>query len=239
MHFSHSYFNRKGFINGGCLIILITIALLWSGGQEIYTSIKNQHPLEITCQNYLKTKPTAEWVKVTDARLDFLNCAVLKSRFVGTISEVFIPLRGAETKQGEPIQLLVSSKNPEMITLVDTMCQALENAKSPGDLKPEMLMKLTQTQNISGLVRFGINSDSKTVEKLGKLDLPLATDYVILNEGEAPSATKGLILFGLGLLLLGYQVRKALKAPSPPPSAPNLPPLDTPSIGVPPSLPPR
>ncbi|MCX6857197.1 MAG: hypothetical protein NTV80_20090 [Verrucomicrobia bacterium] len=219
--------------------MIITLALLWGGGQEIYTSLKNQQPLEISCQEYLKTKPTAEWVNVTEARLDFLNCALLKSRLGDTVKEVFIPLRGTEAKQGEPIQLLLASKKPEMISLVDSMSQALATAKSPSDLTPELLAKLTEPIKVSGLIRFGINSDSKTTEKLGKLDLPLATDYAILNDGEEPSAIKGLILFGLGLLLLGYQIRKALREPPPPPSTPNLPARGMPNAAMPPELPPR
>ena len=208
-------------------------------GQEIYTSIKNQKPLEITCQEYLRTKPSAEWVNVTQARLDYFNCAVLKSRFDDTITEVFVPLRGTEAKHGDMIQLLVASKKPEMIHLVDSMCRALETAKSPTDLQPDLLAKLTETIDVSGLVRFGINSDSKTLEKLGKLDLPLAKDYVILNDGEQPSAIKGLILFGLGLLLLGYQIRKALRTPTAAPTAPNLPPRDLSNSSIPPQLPPH
>jgi hypothetical protein len=91
-------------------------------------------------------------------------------------------------------------------------------------LKPELVAKRRDIQTVSGLIRFGIHADSKTEGKLAKLNLPLAKDYLMLNEGESPSAMKGIIMFGLGLLLLGYQIRKALTAPDSKAPPPNLPP---------------
>lgn len=219
----------RGFINGGCLLIIITLGLLWGGGQEIYTSIRNQKPLVMTCQEYLDQRPSSEWVTLTDARLDFLNSAVLKSKLGDRTKEVFIPLKGKNDNPERAIQLLLASDSAETISLMDTMSVALEKAKTPADVSPDILEKFREVKTVSGLIRFGINADSRTEEKLAKLGLPLAADYVMLNEGKSPSAVTGLIMFGLGLLLVGYQVRKALAAPNDTAPPPNLPPRnDTP-----------
>jgi len=187
----------------------------------------------MTCQEYLDKRPSAEWVTLTDTRLDFLNSAVLKSKLGDRTKEVFIPLKGKNDNPDKAIQLLLASDSAETIGLMEAMSDALGKAKSPSDLSPEILGKFREFKTVSGLIRFGINADSRTEEKLAKLGLPLADNYVMLSEGKSPSATTGLMLFGLGLLLVGYQVRKALAAPQAPPPNPNLPPKDD----APPALP--
>jgi hypothetical protein len=225
----------QGFINGGCLLLMVMIALLWGGGQGLYTAFKNRQPLVITCQEYLDQRPSAEWVTITEARFDFLNSAVSQSKIGDRTTEVFIPLRGKAENPDREIQLLLASKKPETISLMENMSANFESAKTPSDIRPEFMKKIAEVQTVSGLIRFGINADSKTEQKLAKLNLPLAKNFVMLNEGDEPSLAGSGLAFGLGLLLLAYQIRKATRTPDSPPPPPNLPPR----VESPPSLPAR
>lgn len=121
----------QGFINGGCLLLIVMVTLLWGGGQGLYTAFKNRQPLVITCQEYLDQRPSAEWVTITEARFDFLNSAVMQSKIGDRTTEVFIPLRGKVDNPDRSIQLLLASKKPETISLLENISANFESTKNP------------------------------------------------------------------------------------------------------------
>jgi hypothetical protein len=82
-----------------------------------------------------------------------------------------------------------------------------------------------RVRDISGLVRFGIDADSKTRDKLAGLRMRLAKDFIILDEGKKPELGLSLILLVIGLIgaVIAFK-RTANKPPhAPPPPPPNLP----------------
>ncbi|WP_397383209.1 hypothetical protein [Prosthecobacter sp.] len=213
-----------GFISLGCLGYLIVIALLWGGGQGVYTALKNRQPLQITVSDYIAKKPNAEWVTLKDAQLNLLEAAH-KER-LGKISEIFIPVRPKGESTDGPVHILLSTKD-------DTIVAALEDLnKSSGTMKEALNAasrhadKLFMQKDVSGLIRFGIDSDDKTRAKLAKLDMKLAPDFVIMNDGAAPSLLGSMSMLGIGVLIGFFKLRKAGKSEpaTPPPPAPNLPP---------------
>lgn len=227
-----SSLSNAAFVRGGCIMLIVMVALLWGGGQEIFTAIKNRKPVVMTCKDYAQNPPSAEWVTVTDARFDFVNAAFSQSKVGKDIKEVFIPLRCQGESFDSPIKILMASKKPETLQMMDGLHQLLDGSKTSAN-QDTAITKLGELHSVSGLVRFGIRSDSKTLEQLGELHLPLAANYVVINEGEEPNAVVGLIMFGIGLLLLGYNIKRALKSPDLAPAPSKLPPP------LPPPLPPQ
>ena len=213
-----------GFISLGCLGYLIAIALLWGGGQGVYTALKNRQPLEITVTDYIAKKPNAEWVTLKDAQLNLLEAAHKEQ--LGKISEIFIPIRPKGESTDGPVHILLSTKDDAIVAALEdlnksggTMKEALNAASRHAD-------KLFMQKDVSGLIRFGIDSDDKTRDKLAKLDMKLTQDFVIMNDGAAPSLFGSMSMLGLGLVVGFFMLRKAGKSEpvTTPPPAPNLPP---------------
>lgn len=213
-----------GFISLGCLGYLIVIALLWGGCQGVYTALKNRQPLEVTVSDYIAKKPDAEWVTLKDAQLNLLEAAHKEQ--LGKISEIFIPVRPKGESTDAPVHILLSTKD-------DTILAALEDLNKSGDNMKEALNaasrhadKLFMQRDVSGLIRFGIDSDDKTRGKLARLDMKLVPDFVILNDGAAPSLLGSMSMLGIGGLIGFFMLRKAGKSEpaAPPPPPPNLPP---------------
>lgn len=213
-----------GFISLGCIGYLIVIALLWGGSQGVYTALKNRQPLEVTVSDYIAKKPNAEWVTLKDAQLNLLEAAH-KER-LGKISEIFIPVRPKGESTDGPVHILLSTKDDAIVAALEdlnksggTMKEALNAASRHAD-------KLFMQKDVSGLIRFGIDSDDKTRAKLAKLDMKLAPDFVIMNDGAAPSLFGSMSMLGIGVLIGFFMLRKAGKSEpaAPPPPAPNLPP---------------
>lgn len=216
------HLKKQGFINLGCLGLAITIALLWGGGQGIYTALKNREPLKMTFREYEEKRPTAEWVSLSDAQLNLLNSAYVTSRFSDEIKEVYIAVEAVGDRSEKAALVLLASKDKELIDMMNSSSIQMNALKSPGDMTPELLKSLFPTRVVTGLVRFGIDADSKTRDKLAKLDLSLAKDFIIINDGEEPKlgVSVGMLIGGL---VLGFFILSRSSRETPPPSPPPLP----------------
>lgn len=213
-----------GFISLGCLGYLIVIALLWGGCQGVYTAVKNRKPLEITVSDYIAQKPSAEWVTLMDAQLNLLEAAH-KER-LGKISEIFIPVRPKGESTDAPVHILLSTKDDAIVAALEDLNKSTGTMKEAMNAASRHADKLFMQKDVSGLIRFGIDSDDKTRRKLAKLDMKLASDFVILNDGAAPSLFGGVSMLGLGMVVGFFMLRGVGKSDSksPPPLPPNLPP---------------
>jgi hypothetical protein len=215
---------QEGFVNLGCLGYLIAIAMLWGGGQGVYTALKNRAPLEITVAEYLKTKPDAEWVVLQDAQLNLLEAA--RRERLGKITEVFIPVRAPDDAGKGAVHILMSTKNEDILTALHDMEKSGGSTKEALEAASRHADKLFMRRDVTGLIQFGIDSDTKTRNKLAGLQMNLAKDFVILEEGKAPEMGLSIGMLGLGVLVGFFMLRGAARNTSaqPPPPAPNLPP---------------
>lgn len=213
-----------GFISLGCLGYLIVIALLWGGCQGVYTALKNRQPLEITVAGYIAQKPNAEWVTLKDAQLNLLEAA--HKGHLGKISEIFIPVRPKGETTEAPVHILLSTKDKDIVSALEDFNKPAATKKEVMDAASRHADKLFMQKDVSGLIRFGIDSDDKTRGKLSKLDMNLAPDFVILNDGGSPNLGGSVSMVGIGLLVGFFMLRRAGKSASepPPPPPPNLPP---------------
>jgi len=220
----HPLNHPPGFISLGCLGYLIVIGLLWGGCQGVYTALKNRHPLEITVADYIAQQPNAEWVTLKDAQLNLLEAAH-KGR-LGNITEIFIPVRPKGESKDAQVHILLSTKDAAIVAALEDMNRSSGTMKDAIDAASRHADKLFMQKDISGLIRFGFDSDTKTRDKLARLDMKLAADFVILNDGATPSLFGGISMLGGGLLIGVFMLRSAGKSTSatPPPLPPNLPP---------------
>ncbi|MEN3942736.1 hypothetical protein WJU23_15660 [Prosthecobacter sp. SYSU 5D2] len=210
--------SRRGFISLGCLGFIVAIALIWGGGQGLYTALKNREPLKMTFKEYEEKRPDAEWVSLSEAQLNLLNSAYTTSRLNDEIKELYISVEAVGDRSEKPALVLLETKDPGLIAQMNT----LGAMKSPDDLTPDLLSALFPTRQITGLVQYGIDADSKTREKLAKLDLSLAPDFIIITDGGEPNLVVSAVMLVAGLLLLFFMLR-GKKEPPAAPKPPDLP----------------
>lgn len=213
-----------GFIRLGCLGYIIAIAMLWGGGQGVYTALKNRSPLEIAVADYVKAKPDAEWVVLKNAQLNLLEAAHRER--LGKITEVFIPVRSPDEAIDGKVQVLMSTKNKDILDALADLENSSDTEKGVLEAASRHADRLFMRRDVTGLIQFGIDSDSKTRDKLAGLDMNLAKDFVILEEGKSPELGGSVITLLFGLVVGVFMLRRAAKTPTGPPPlpAPNLPP---------------
>lgn len=188
----------------GLLLIIGMIALLWAGGQELWTSITNWSPTELTYVEFLKDKPKSSWLKLKSCVLD-LSEASYKASKSGKIEEVYIPVHGIGETSGEKVHVLLASTDTSFISTVNAMKNIKTESEAVTYMEKNKAVIFPQ-RDLEGTVRFGFDLDSKDRTEIAKLNGDLSSDFAIVDEGKQPSLMKGLLMFGGGLLLGGIGV---------------------------------
>ncbi|MDP8222111.1 MAG: hypothetical protein P9L99_02010 [Candidatus Lernaella stagnicola] len=185
------------------ILVIVVLALLWGGGQALYTVIKNPEPLTMTCEEYAKQRPDREWVKLTDCAL-----VIPEAAFIGhsSITQVYVPVvPGAVNfyEDNPKVSLVLNSRDEG---LRQTVRKLIDLDKVTDEAKIEEFMvdhydDLFPRRNIEGTVKFGIELDSDERKQLSGLSGYLAKNFVIVADGEAPDLKLALIMFGAGIAL--------------------------------------
>jgi len=214
--------------------ILLTLGLLWGGGQGLYTAVANRSPAEFSLPSYLQTRPKAKWLRLTGGVFDLSEMAYSGGRLSKTIREVYLPLvPEGGTGNSAQVQVLVSSRDPALLELAGKLRDA-----QTAEEGIKLLLKYDgafRARPVEGLVRFGIDLKDKEARKLRELNPSLSEDFVLLDEGKRPELGLSLLLFGGGLLLAFFMI-KGLVAPTP--VSPPLTATPSAGSGTPPPLPP-
>ena len=205
----------------GCLLPALTLGCLLGGGQGMYTWVTNREPKVYDIDTYLSTNPTAKWVRITGGWVDF-SAATYKSFANTAPTELYLPVRSTNSPAGAKIQVLVATRDPALLDAMDkTRNMTAVNALRY--LVEHQINPLVH-RDVQGLLRYGIESDDKTMRKLKAVNNNLADDVVVLEEGKKPDFALSSALVCIGLLLAGWQIKRAARnssqSPPPPPIAP-------------------
>ncbi len=212
--------------------LFLPVALLWGGGQSLYTVLTNRQPLAISFADYARERPSAKWVELKDVEWDLVDS--IYSGFAGTVSKAYVPLRVPGDESEGKVQVLLLTKNPEVIKLLE------EIKAAPNDIAALKLMvekqELMRTpRTVRGLVMFGIESKDKERRKIAKLSDNLAADFTVIEEGKKPDAGQAIFFCVLAVLAVWLCW---LKSWGKSPTAGEVPPLPPAPPPLPPGLPP-
>lgn len=191
--------SMRGAMNFGCLLLILGLGLVIGGGQGVWTAVTNMKPTEMSCADYVKQKPKATWLKLTGCFLDMTDAAWRESG--GRIKEVYVPIKPADDKKAKQVHIMMATEDP---SILDVASQ-LKNAKDEKSTIAVLIKnrdKIFMTKDLEGMVRFGVDLDSKDRDKLAGLSQNLSPDFVILSDGQKPTflMSGGMLVGGLVLL---------------------------------------
>jgi len=198
-----------GFTSLGCLGHIIAIILLIVGCQGVYVALKNPEPLEIAVADYIAKKPNAEWLKLQEAQVSLVEAAY-QAR-LGKVTEIFIPVRPAGESMEAPVHLLLSTDDKAVVAALQKLSQSNGSMNKKVDAAARQADKLFMRQDVYGLTRHGIFFDSLMRARLSLLDMKLAEDFVIINDGAAPNVWVHLAMVGGGLLIWFFMLCSAAR----------------------------
>lgn len=179
-------------MRGLLILIVLAVAGLWGGGHSLYVTLRNGNQVEVSCADYEKSRPDAEWLLLTHCAADVDNIALETNKKSGKLTKVYVPVRPEGSPEVGSPKIVVESDDDDLLELArDLRTDSTEKSA-------QRLGKLL-AQPIDGLVRLGLELDDKRQTELANLNLGLTKDFAIVERGAHPKS----IWFGLGVLLLG------------------------------------
>jgi hypothetical protein len=171
--------------------------LLWSGGQGVYTAVKNRKPITMSFSEFEKAKPEAKWLALTGCTLDLTDAAYRTIKGSQRPIELYVPVYPNDSKEGK-IQVLLATKSPDLIQTVMEV-NALESRADAKAYDEKNHDRLFPKRDIKGLVRYGIELNDNDRRKIAGLLENAAKNFIIVDDTKSPELSKS-----LGLLLGGF-----------------------------------
>jgi hypothetical protein len=195
------------------VLVIAVIACFWYGGQGVYTAMKNRQPVQLGIRDLAQTKPTAQWLALTNCELAIMDSAykTVRSKYApansGRITEAFVPLRAPGQTLDDPCYAVLATQDAAILGQLEELRQVKNDselnswiAKHKNSVKPQ--------RDVTGLVKFGVETGMES-GKLRGLQRNLAQGYIVLAEGKKPNMVNGVGLILLGFVIAGGMVFSA------------------------------
>jgi len=204
----HNYY-QNGSARVGGFLLLLTIGLLWAGGQKLFTALTNRKPTVMSYEEFASTKPAASWLVITNCRLDLSRACYKSDVGNNAPTQLYIAVRDRDLASNS-IRMVLKTSDP---TLVGTMrevesCKTDAEARAWGRKNGE---RLFPRRNVNGVVCYGIDLNSNERADLSRGIKGLVDDFVILESDAQPSLVAGLSFVISGLAVLGAMIASVLK----------------------------
>jgi len=180
------------------LMLLLAAALLWGGGQGVYTWATNRTPTAMDCGNFLRDVPDAKWVALNNCFVDFDETIQIVDEQSGRVDGYFVPLRPSGGQALESAFLLLTDE-----ALIDAVTIFFQDDLSSEDLRAhsaKFARNYGRMRHVGGLVQFGIDSEDGVRDALQSAS-GYGSDFVIIEQNAAPQPVKDFAVFGGGLLV--------------------------------------
>jgi len=183
-------------------LLLVSVLFLAHGGEALYHAAANRQPVMVTCDQFVRQRPSALWLRVTGCTIDYLGAGYREAN--GQLDELFLPIRPPSQPPTAPVALVVATSDPQVLAIAGT---TIGNNQQPDQdayvgMMRRIVTMLRASTEVEGYARSGFIERLQTRRALAGLTAPLAPDFVVLDLHATPSFVRPGIEAGIGLGLL-------------------------------------
>ena len=191
----------------GCLL---TIALLWAGGQGVYEAVRNRAPESLSCEQAQKTPPRSAWVHLTGCSVNVMEAAYKVTSAGQPTDDIFIPLTAKEPGETKTVRFVLATKDPDIVAVVKEMTAVDGKDQSAFfAFLGKNANRLVRDKDVTGMVQSGISKNDSIHKRLRELNKGLVEDFVVIDEGREPALMWSLLLLAGGVIILLLFVARA------------------------------
>ncbi len=192
------------------VVALGIAAVVWWGLTKVLVAARESVPLEITCGDYLKAKPAATWLRLTQCEPDLTDGHVIVEKTSSKATNVYVVLRPAGNKEAS---ILLQRDDPAMLELASkvdlshlTVPQiGLDPAPEAPRLDPATLKIVDELHGPQeGLIS---TPSSKTRDEIAGFNIGIDDQFTILERGKKPDSTLGLLALFVAVIATALLVR--------------------------------
>ncbi len=193
-----------------CLGIVIVIGLLLMGGYGVWTAYRNPTPLYISYDDYVKTKPSAAWLHLTNCTLD-LPSATYKYNISDKtkVKNLTVPVLGKDTNK--VVYVMLVTEDP---VLMATYREMLERSQKSSEAALKWIASNPQhaypKHDVRGLLQF--NSPSRPSALNVSAGNRLAEKVYFIDATKKPDMGIHAAMLISGLVVLAIVVVRSRRA---------------------------
>lgn len=179
-------------------LVAVCLFLVWLGWTDVELFLRNRQPAEITAGRLAAEGPPREWMHVQGGYQD-VEEAISTSGSID-LEALLVPLK--TSPDAETIQILVETRNPEVMKLFSTYHFKTDSALEKEDYVEEHYDEFHAQRDITGMLITGLVATSnrdKLLSLIEMTDLPIADDVVLISEGKEPASVRGFFFLAAGL----------------------------------------
>ena len=169
------------------LLLLVGVPLLTIGSEGLYHAIRNREPRVMTCEQFVRERPKAAWLKLTNCDVDYIGAGYLESN--GRISELLFPIRPAGQPRNVPAVAVVTTKDGGALGIAQ---RTIGNGQQPNQeaflvMMLSIVTSLKASREMDGYARVGIIERLNARRVVSGLDGPLDPSPVVIDLRGRPS----------------------------------------------------
>ncbi len=167
-------------------LLLVSIPLLAHGAERLYLAARSRTQAQVTCEDYYRNRPRSRWVRITGCELDYVRAGYRESG--GRITELLFPARPAGSSPAMPAALVVSTRDPQVLTIAERTIQSGSNEDQESFLVMmlQIVTALGASRELEGVSRGRVEM-LRTRKSLSAIRAPLAGGFAILDLHAKPT----------------------------------------------------
>ncbi|MEO5895190.1 MAG: hypothetical protein ABIS06_05780 [Vicinamibacterales bacterium] len=162
-------------------LLLIALALLAHGGEELYAAARSRVQASLTCDEYSRQRPGSNWVRLSGCELDYVRVGYRETE--GRLSELLFPLRPAGSDPAMPASMILATHDPAVLEVAAQAIGASAPQRDPDAFIAAMLDVVTAmavSGDIEGLARSPLGA-YRTRPSIAAIHTPLDENFTVVD----------------------------------------------------------
>ena len=161
-------------------LLLVSLPLLTHGIEGLYHAYRSRIQTPLTCEKFLEDRPASGWLRLTACEIDYVRAGYRDTR--GRVTELFFPLRPAGSSPAQPAALVLSTRDPELLAIIDR--ELAGRAQTDEEAFLVMMLRIVTamgaSHEIDGQTRSSLEM-LRTRRALGAIKAPLDAGFTVLD----------------------------------------------------------
>jgi hypothetical protein len=192
------------------LLVIVSIACLWGGGQSLYTYLTNSEATAYSVADLREKAPDEKWLAINNCYLNLTESVYFEGvAGDGKADELFIPIRSTFDDQVDGSYYgFVVTKDINLLNIFNAVNTIVDDAKLDTIFTTYESWIFQQDTTVTGIVQFGIDLDNDELRQLRSNFPNLNDEFVIIEAGTSPSLGMSIFFLVVGVPLFLFSIRK-------------------------------
>ena len=182
------------------LVLLVGFPLLTIGSEGLYHALRNRQPSVMTCEQFVRERPKAAWLKLTNCEVDYIGAGFRESK--GRISELLFPIRPAGQPRNVPAVVIVATRDAGALSIAQG---TIGDGQQPDQeaflvMMLSIVTSLKASSEVDGYARVGIVEALNARRVVSGLAGPVDPSPVVIDLRGRPSIAVPAVEIAAGAL---------------------------------------